>query len=188
MIKRGSKENITNFLQTSNKLSSKKRRQINKNKQKTSIGKTSSRKATISYLNNSDKKKLPVPILAIKKSEPGTKDIDIAMISVDAHCIACCLKRAQMFTISLRAIQYQAEKKARAETNPKSVVPKEYHNFRNNFSQKYSKTFLPYQKYDPKIHLEEKQKPSHELLYKMSLKELDTVKLYLGFHLAKGFI
>ncbi len=69
MIKRGSKEDMTDFLPTSNKLPSKKTRQINKSKQKASIGETSLRKATISSVDNSDKKKLQVPIPATKKSE-----------------------------------------------------------------------------------------------------------------------
>ena len=54
MIKKGSKEDMTNFLQIPNKLSGKKKRQINKRKQKTNIGETSSRKATISSLDSFD--------------------------------------------------------------------------------------------------------------------------------------
>ena len=61
MIKKGSKEDMTDFLQTPNKLSSKKRRQINKSKRKTSIGETSSKKATISSLDSSDKKNCRFP-------------------------------------------------------------------------------------------------------------------------------
>lgn len=41
IIKKGSIKNITNFLQISNKLSNKKRKQINKSKQKANIKKTS---------------------------------------------------------------------------------------------------------------------------------------------------
>ena len=44
IIKRGSKENMTNFLQIPNKFFSKKRRQINKSKWKMSIGKISLKK------------------------------------------------------------------------------------------------------------------------------------------------
>lgn len=55
MIKKGLKEDLTNFLQTPNKLFSKKSIQINKNKQKISIRETSLRKATISSLNSSNK-------------------------------------------------------------------------------------------------------------------------------------
>ena len=94
MIKRGSKENMTNFLQIPNKLPSKKRRHINKSKRKVSIGETSLRKANISCLKSSDKKELPVPILTTKTSELQAKDIDIAMIGADAYRAACHLKRA----------------------------------------------------------------------------------------------
>ena len=140
MIKRGSKEDMTDFLQTPNKLSSKKRRQINKSMRKTSIGETSLRKATISSLGSFDKKELPVPIPATKTSEPKTKDIDIAMIGADAYRTACRLKGAQVFAVSMKDIQYQAEKEARAETNPKSVVPQEYYDFLDVYSKKDSGT------------------------------------------------
>ena len=78
------------------------------------------------------------------------------MIGVDAYCIACRLKRAQMFAVSMKDILYQAEKEAKAKTNPKSVVPQKYHDFLDVFSKKNSNTFPPHQKYDYKIHLEEK--------------------------------
>ena len=187
-IKRSSKKDMTNFLQTPNKLFSKKRRQINKSKRKASIEKSSSRKATINSLESSDKKELPVPIPTTKTSEPKAKDIDIAMIGADAYRAACHLKRAQVFAISMRDIQYQAEKEARAETDPKSVVPQEYHDFLDVFSKIDSDTFFPHRKYDHKIHLEEEQKPGHTPLYKMSPEKLDIVKRYLDSHLAKGFI
>ena len=89
IIKKRSKEDITDFLQTPNRLSSKKRRQINKSKRKTSIGETSSRSATISSLESFDKKELPVSIPATKKFDPKTKDVNIAMISADAYRAAC---------------------------------------------------------------------------------------------------
>ena len=144
MITKGSKEDMTDFLQMPNKLSSKKRRQINKNKRKTSIEESSLRKATINSLESSDKKELPVPIPTTKTSEPKAKDIDIAMIGADAYRAACHLKGAQVFTVSMRDIQYQAEKEARAETDPKSVVSQEYHDFLDVFSKKDSDTLPPY--------------------------------------------
>ncbi len=146
---------MTDFLQMPDKLFSKKRRQINKSKRKASIGETSSRKATINSLDNSDKKELSVLLAAIKTSKPKAKDIDIAMIGADAYCATCCLKGVQVFTVSMRDIQYQAEKEARAETDPKSVVPQEYHDFLDVFSKKDSDTLPPHRKYDHKIHLEE---------------------------------
>ena len=188
MIKKSSKEDMTDFLQTPNKLSSKKKRQINKSKQKASIGETSSRKAIISSLDSSDKKRLPVPIPATKKSEHKVEDINIAMISADVYCAAYRLKRAQVFALSMRDIQYQAEKEARAKTDPKSIVPQEYYDLLNIFSKKDSDTLPPHRKYDHKILLEEEQKPGHAPLSKISLKELDAIKWYLDSHLAKEFI
>ena len=87
-----------------NKLSSKKKKQINKKKQKASIKKISSRKTTISSLESSDKKELLVFIPATKISKLKAENIDIAMIGVDAYCIACYLKKAQVFIISMRDI------------------------------------------------------------------------------------
>ena len=156
IIKRGLKKDKTKFLQTLNKLSSKKKRQINKNKQKTSIEETSSRKVTISSLTSSDKKELPFPISKIKKLDLKAKDIDIAMIGANAYCATCYLKKAQVFTISMRDIQYQAKKEARAETNPKSVIPQEYHIFLDVFSKKDLDIPFPHRMYDHKIHLEKK--------------------------------
>ncbi len=104
MIKRVSKEDMTDFLQTPNKLSGKKRRQINQSKRKASLGETSSRKAIISSLDSPDKKESPVPIPTTIKSEPKAKDIDIAMIGVDAYRAACRLKGAQVFAVSMRDI------------------------------------------------------------------------------------
>lgn len=45
------------------------------------------------------------------------------MISINAYCTVCHLKRVEVFAISMRNIQYQAEKEDRIETNPKSVIP-----------------------------------------------------------------
>ena len=114
--------------------------------------------------------------MATKESDFKAKDIDIAMIGADAYCAACRLKRAQVFAVSMRDIQYQAEKEARAETDPTSVVSQEYHDFFDIFSKKNSDILPPHQKYDHKIHLEEEQKSGHAPLYKMSPKELDTCK------------
>ena len=110
------------------------------------------------------------------------------MIGADAYCAACRLKAAQVFAVTMRDIQYQAEKEARAETNPKSVVPQENHNFLDVFSKKNLDTLPPHRKYDHKIHLKEEQKPGHAPLYKMSPKKLDAIKRYLNSYLAKEFI
>lgn len=107
------------------------------------------------------------------------------MIGMNVYCIVYHLKRAQEFTISIKDIQYEAEKEGKAKTNPKSIISQEYHDFHDLFSKKDSNTLLSHHKYDWKIQLEEEQKPSFAKLYKMSLKELDVVKQYLDSYLAK---
>ena len=106
LIKKSSLIDMTDFLQTPNKLSSKRRKQINKSKQKASIKNTNSRKATISSLESSDKKELLVPIPVMKKSGCKAENINIAMIGADAYYAICRLKRAQVFAVSMRDIQY----------------------------------------------------------------------------------
>ena len=169
-------------------MSSKKKKRINKSKQKTSIRETSSKKTTISSLDKSNKKELPVSIPVTKKSNLKAKNIDIAMIDADAYHIACFLKKAQVFAILMKNIQYQTMKQVRTETDPRSVISQEYHDFFDVFLKKNLDTLFLYQKYNHKIHLEEEQKSSYALLYKMSFKELDAVKQYFNFYLAKKFI
>ena len=85
-------------------MSNKKRRQIKKNNRKASIGKTSLKKTTFSSLKSFDKKELPVPILVIKIFKSKAKDIDIAIIRINAYYIVCYLKKAQVFAVLIRDI------------------------------------------------------------------------------------
>ena len=114
---------MTDFLQMPNKLSSEKRRQINKSKQKINIEETNLVKTTITSLDSFHKKELPVSILTTKKSDIKAKKIDIVMIGKDIYYAAFRLKRVQVFALLMRDIQYQAEKKTIAETNLRSIVP-----------------------------------------------------------------
>lgn len=114
--------------------------------------------------------------------------INIAMISVDIYCAASRLKGAQIFAIFIKTLKFQATKKAKPETDLKSVILEEYHNFLHVFSKKNSDTLSPHWKYDNKIILEGDQKHGHAPLYKMSLKEFNTVKCYFNSYLAKEII
>ena len=122
MIKRVTKEDITDFLQMMNKLSSKKRKLINKSKQKICIEKTTSRIPIINNWHNSNKKELQLSIPETIISKPKVKNIDIAMIDADAYCAAYYLKKASLFTLSIRDIQYQVEKEPRADTILKNII------------------------------------------------------------------
>ena len=88
----------------------------------------------------------------------------------------------------MKDIKYQAEKETKAKADQKNIIPQKYYDFLDIFLKKDLDTLLLYQMYNHKIYLEKKQKSGHALLYKMSSKELDTIKRYFNSHLAKRFI
>lgn len=73
---------------------------MNKAKKKFIMGNTNSKTAIFSNLNNFDKKTQLSSVLLKKQLIFNIKNIDIAMINVDTYCIACYLKRVQVFVIS----------------------------------------------------------------------------------------
>lgn len=77
------------------------------------------------------------------------------MIGVNAYCVACKLKSAQVFVVSIKDWKYQTAKEAKPETDLRSIVLQEYHNLLDVFSQKDPNLFPPHQKYDHKILLKE---------------------------------
>lgn len=82
----------------------KKRRHINKGKEKTSIDKKSLRKASISSLDNFDKIELLIPILIIKTFILKIEDIHISIIGTNTYHTTYCIKKAQIFIILIKAI------------------------------------------------------------------------------------
>ncbi len=58
------------------------------------------------------------------------------MIDADTYYATCKLKRAQIFAIFMIDLEFQVAKKARSETNLKSVVLEKYHKFLIIFSKK----------------------------------------------------
>lgn len=79
------------------------------------------------------------------------------------------IKKNQVFVISIRNLEYPAEKEVKPEINPKNVVSKKYHDFLDVFSKKNLNTLLSYQKWNHKIILEEEQKDGHIAIYKILL-------------------
>ena len=91
-----------------------------------------------------------MPILPITTKIDGKK-VDIVIIGADTYYLACRLKRAQVFAMSIRNLEYQAEKKPRPETDLRNIVLEEYHDFFDLFSKKNSDTLCLHQKNDHKI-------------------------------------
>ena len=152
ILKRGLDENLDDFMKTPQKISNKKRRLISASKQKHNMDKQKPKTIIISSFDNSGIEGLPirtqVSILSINK-------VDVAIIGANAYRATYKFKRAQVFAISMRDLEYQAEIKAKPETNLRSVIPKEYHDLLDIFSKKDFDTLPPHRKYNHKIILEE---------------------------------
>ena len=95
----------------------------------------------------------------------------------------------ELNAISMKDIEYQLNKTAKTPTDPKTVVPEEYHEFLDVFSKEASDTLSPHSKYDHQIRLPEGYRDhGHSALSKMSEPNLQFVKKFLEEHLKKGFI
>ena len=100
-------------------------------------------------------------------------------------------QRAEIFAILMRDIKYQLNKTTKPPTDPKTVVPAEYHDFLDVFSKDISDTLRPYGKYDHRIELLKNKNLGdlgHSALRGMSVPQLEFVKKFLEEHLKKGFI
>lgn len=95
----------------------------------------------------------------------------------------------EIFAVSMRDIEYQLNKGEKPVTDPKTVVPEEYHEFLDVFSKAASDTVSQHSKHDHKIKLlDASQDHGHSLLRGMSRPQLEFVKRYLEDHLKKCLI
>ena len=130
-----------------------------------------------------------------------TKLLDLAFISAAPFQYLAKQKDVEIFAVSMRDIknelnvilmkniEYQLNKMAKTPTNPKTVVPEEYHKFLDIFSKEASDTLSPHSKYDHQIHLLEGYRDhGNSLLSKMSEPKLQFVKKFPEEHLKKRFI
>lgn len=145
ILKRSSIKNLDDFLRTLQKILNKIRRLINVSKRKQSMNKQKLKIVVISFFDNSGIKNLLILILT---SILDTKKVSIAIIDIDAYCAIYKLKRAQVFAMSIKDLEYQVEKEAKPETDLKNVILKEYYNFLDIFLKKDSNTLFSYRKYN----------------------------------------
>lgn len=66
------------------------------------------------------------------------------MIEAKAYYVVYYVKKVQVFVISLKNFQYQAEKEVKIVTDLKSIILKKYHDFLNIFLKENLNTFLTY--------------------------------------------
>ena len=125
--------------------------------------------------------------------EQANKPLNLAFIDVALFMHLARLKKqkAEIFAISMQDIEYQLNKETKLPTDPKTVVPEEYHDFLDVFSKDISDTLRLYGKYNHKIKLLKDKELSdlgHSALRIMSTPQLEFMKKFLKEHLKKRFI
>lgn len=99
----------------------------------------------------------PVKRLWISRTEQG----DIAIIDANAYCKASLTKKTQVFHISLKNLEYQAEKTDRHKTGPTNVVLANKHDFFDGFFKWNLDIVAQHRKYNEKIILDPKSTVMH---------------------------
>ena len=130
----------------------------------------------------------PIPKEVPRIDPKPSKPVDVAIIGADSYRYLTHCKAVKVYAISMKDIDDQLNKESRPPTDPKLVVPPEYHEFLDVFSKIDSDTLSPHRLHDHKILLEGGKDHGYSPLRSMSQKELEFVKKYLEDNLRKGFI
>ena len=130
---------------------------------------------------------------SVEQASENDKPIDLALIggAPFMHLAKSKKQKAEIFAISMRDIEYQLNKRTKPLTDPKTVVPEEYHDFLDVFLKDISDTLRPYGKYNHKIELLKDKDLSdlgHSALRGISIPQLEFVKKFLEENLKKKFI
>ena len=124
----------------------------------------------------------------VEQADENDKPLDLAFIG-GAPFMHLAKKKAEIFAISMRDVKYQLNKGTKPLTDPKTVVPVDYHDYLDVFSKEASDTLSPHTKFDHKIELlKDAGELGHSALQGMSTPQLKFVKKFLEEHLKKGFI
>lgn len=117
-------------------------------------------------------------------------ELEVAQIGAAPFMTLARNKECEVFAITMRDINQHLEKQKKPLTDPREILPPEYHDLLDVFSKKASDELPPHRSYDHRIELE--GDPQEHLknapLYHMSNEELAVVKKYLEENLGKGFI
>ena len=123
------------------------------------------------------------------RKETRKETINIATIAAAPFEVLTRQKGVNIFAVTLQDVTYEMEKRKKTVTDPKEVVPEEYHDFLDVFSKQEADKLPPHRAYDHSIELlDGAEAPSRAPLYHMSEQELELIKNYLEEHLKKGFI
>ena len=128
---------------------------------------------------------------SVERAGGNDKPLNLAFVGGALFVHLAKKRKADIFAISMRDIEYQLNKTTKPPTDPKTVVPTEYHDLIDVFLKDVSDTLRPYGKYDHKIKLLKDKDFSdlgHSALRGMSVLQLEFVKKFLEENLKKDFI
>ena len=121
----------------------------------------------------------------------GTMPFQYLVKQKDVEIFAVFMRdiKNKLNAILMKDIKYQLNKMAKTSTNPKTMIPKEYHEFLNIFLKEALNTLLSHLKYNHQIRLLEGYRDyGHSLFSKISESKLQFVKKFLEKYLKKRFI
>ena len=96
---------------------------------------------------------------------------------------------AQVFAVSMRDIIYKQKKQEQdEEIDPKTILPKEFHEYLDVFSKAAADTLPSHGPSDHHITLEGDVKLGYSPLYNMSQEEQEIMRKYVHEHMSKDFI
>ena len=124
--------------------------------------------------------------LQLQEPTPPSKPISIHLIGAAPFASLSKQPGIELFAATMRDVEKALEPKTR--TDPATVLPPEYHDFLDVFSQTQADKLPPHRKADHKIELMPGKEPPYGPLYSMSQDELKVLKKFLDENLEKGFI
>jgi hypothetical protein len=120
------------------------------------------------------------------------KDSTIAIIGAAPFYHLIKKQDYQVFAVSMKDILYEQRKQERQEQeeeiDPKTILPKEFHDFLDVFSKAAADTLPSHGPSDHHITLEGDVKLGYSPLYNMSKDEQEIMRKYVYEHLSKDFI
>jgi len=104
--------------------------------------------------------------------------------------MACNHPEVQLFSMTFapRSAELASTSLATEQAQDLSLIPPEYHEFADLFSETEAKKLPPHRPYDHQIPLEPGTTPPFGTIYSLSPTELETLRKYIEDNLNKGFI
>ena len=129
--------------------------------------------------------KISGPPEELVKKEFTEIPFEIKMITAAPFFHVSKQKRVKLFSVFLKDVEKALRPKQ--HTDPVIKLPPELHKFFELFSHQKANKLPPYKPYDHKIKFIKSKQPRYGLLYSMSQREFQVLKIFLDENLAKGY-